>query len=138
LPEFVAETLRSTRKNTAIRPSNAAPEQASTAPPPKTAPLAPVRHLPARSSKVAGIREYWRKALAEWYSTDGKGGRAMLASLNREQLMFNINRREVQARHCMAQAVQLRGLFDVMVRHEVQHVGELPEAVLAQILTPAA
>lgn len=138
LPQFVAMLLRDSRKGTAIRPSNVTPEQAIDEPESNPQPLAPVRQLPARSAKVAGIREHWRRALGEWYSIDGKGGRAMLASLNREQLAFNINGREVQAQRCMAHAVQLRGLLDLMVHHDVQHVGELPETVLAQILTPAA
>ncbi|MGD9749691.1 MAG: hypothetical protein AB7W59_01730 [Acidimicrobiia bacterium] len=106
-----------------------------------------VQHAPAespaapkvgRSWKRDGIREYWRRALTERYSIDRNGNLLPLGKLSREQVQFNIVAREEQARRSSAKALQLRGLLDLMVRHDVDQVADLPEQVLASILVRAA
>lgn len=93
---------------------------------------------PGRSWKRDGVREHWRKALTEKFSIDRKGNVVPLAELNRVQVQFNIDTREEFARRASARALQLRGLLDLMVRHDVHRVGDLPESVLAAVLVRAA
>jgi hypothetical protein len=94
-----------------------------------------------RSAKVASIRQYgdyWRRALQEPYAVDVRGSRKRLADLSRDDLLFNIRTREDLARRAAAKALQLRGLLDLVTRHGVARVGDLPEAVLAETLVRAA
>jgi hypothetical protein len=93
---------------------------------------------PGRSWKRDGVREHWRRALTEKYSIDRKGNAVPLAELNRAQVQFNIDSREEFARRASARASQLRGLLELMVRHDVNRVGDLPESVLSAVLVSAA
>lgn len=52
--------------------------------------------------------------------------------------MYNIRIREEMARRSAAKALQLRGLYDLVLRHDVQRVRDLPDGVLASILSDAA
>jgi hypothetical protein len=99
-----------------------------------------LRARPNRSAKVDSIRqygEYWRKALEKPYAV-APGVRKRLADLTRDDLLFNIQTREEAARRTAAKALQLRGLLDLVTRHGVARVGDLPEAVLAETLVRAA
>lgn len=130
LPYVVRACLQNARNRTAIRPESGASDEN-------------VRLLnrPPRSWKVAGLRahgEYWRKALAERYATEGANEGKRLADLTRDDLLYNIRIREDAARRSAAKALQLRGLLDLVTRYDVAHVGDLPESVLAQTLVSVA
>lgn len=95
---------------------------------------------PRPSRKVQAIRaagDVWRKSLEERYAI-GNGVTAPLGDLTRDQLLLNIKVREEQARSSAAKALQLRGLHDLCERHDVARVRDLPEQVLASILTRSA
>lgn len=125
LSEIVRDVVRGSRNHLSIVTSTGARERAR-----------PVADRPSR--KVAGIRDYWRKALMAEYSVGTPGTLKRLADLTRADLMFNIESREKIARASAAKALELRALLDLVVRHDVVTVGELPESVLAATLVWAA
>lgn len=96
------------------------------------------RKRSARSSKVSGIREHWRRALLEMHSVNRSGDLKRLGDLNRDDLLFNIHAREEVARRNTAKALQFRGLLDLVTRHDVERVADLPEPVLAATLVRSA
>lgn len=134
LTTVVRHELCTTRRSTTLAVGNAAGHGETTGPIPHG--HRPQR--PGRSWKRDGIREYWRKALTEKYSIDRNGNTVALADLTREQVLFNIAAREKLAATTAARALQLRGVLELMERHDVARVGDLPESVLAAILVPVS
>lgn len=91
----------------------------------------------ARSWKTAAIREAWKQRLEAWYTTTA-GERARLADLTRDEVLHNVTVREDMARANLAEATELRRIADLMAKHKVARVGDLPENVLRPIFTEAA
>lgn len=88
----------------------------------------------ARSSKVSAIREGWRKTLAGQFHVGG-GEWQTLADCSYENVAFlAAERRDVAAR-TIAAAEMFEALAKAMRKAKVDHVRELPESVLARILT---
>lgn len=125
LPAVVRDVVRNGRSHLSIVADTGAQERTR-----------PAADRPSR--KVAGIRDYWRRALTAEFSVDNAGGIKRLAELTRADLVFNIESREKIARTNAAKAMELRGLLDLVTRHDVETVGELPESVLASTLVRAA
>jgi hypothetical protein len=125
LPRIVYEVARGPRRGTRVQDDGDGATELD-------------RKRSARSSKVAGIREYWRKALLELHSVNGVGDLKRLADLTRDDLLFNIKAREEVARRNAAKALEFRSLLDLVTRHDVERVGDLPEDVLAVTLVRSA
>ncbi len=88
----------------------------------------------ARSSKVTAIREGWKKTLAGQFHI-GAGEWQALADCTYENVAFlAAERRDVAAR-TVAAAEMFEALANAMRKAKVNHVRDLPESVLAQILT---
>ena len=81
------------------------------------------------SSKVAGIREYWRGVLRERISV-GDGEWKFLAECTETDLDFAAGLREDHAARTLAQAERLRRLGKLLVEHGADTVGDLPDDVL--------
>ena len=88
----------------------------------------------ARSAKVQAIREGWRRVVSGQFHV-GNGQWQVLADCSYEQVMFLVAERQEQARRNAAAAEMFERLADVMKRRKVARVGDLPESVLADILT---
>ena len=125
LPTMVYEVAHKMRGNTRIQHSPAGGDELQ-------------QKRAARSPKVAAIREHWRRALLELHSVDRAGGMKRLADLTRDDLMFNVEAREEVARKNAEKALQFRFLLDLVTRHDVATVGDLPESVLATTLVRSA
>lgn len=81
------------------------------------------------SSKVAGIREYWRGVLRETIKV-GVGEWKFLAECTETDLDFAAGVREDNAARNMAQAERLRRLGKLLAEHGADTVGDLPDDVL--------
>lgn len=88
----------------------------------------------ARSSKAAAIREGWKKTLAGQFHVGG-GEWQTLADCSYENVMFLAGERRTTAARTAAVAEMFETLAEAMREAKVKHVRELPESVLAQILT---
>lgn len=88
----------------------------------------------ARSSKVAAIRESWRRTLAGQFHV-GHGQWEVLADCSVAQVAFIAHERREHARR----NAHVAGMFDelavAMKRRKATRVGDLPGPTLAQILT---
>lgn len=130
LPAYVALQETKYRRDTEICAS-----AASAAEDVKVGKLHP---LPQRSAKRERIAGWWRRALEEKYTTATPGVLKSLGDMDRNDLLFAIQTREEAAARTRARALALRGLLDLMERHEVSRVRELPESVLSAVLVKAA
>lgn len=91
----------------------------------------------ARSSKVRAVREAWRRVLAGQFHV-GEGRWERLADCSYEAVTFLANeRREMAARNAAA-AEMFERLGEQMRQHRASVVAELPEPLLAEILSAEA
>lgn len=134
LPAYVRHQVLQLRKNTAIRAEDARTAEVVTA----SAGRGKLRPLPTRSAKRERIAQWWRRALEEKYATATPGIVKSLGDMGRDDLLFAIQSRERYAQRTAAKALELRGLLDLLERHEVARVRDLPEAVLSAVLVQAA
>lgn len=88
----------------------------------------------ARSSKSRAIREAWRRTLAGHFHI-GDGAWLPLAECSYENVCYLAAERHENARRSTAVGAMFDGLAEAMKEHGVGRAGELPESVLAQILT---
>jgi hypothetical protein len=128
LPAFVSLQETKFRRRTSIEPDNVQTAER----------VGDVRRLPVRSAKRERIAEWWRHALEEKYATATPGVLKSFGDMDRDDLIFAIRSREETARRTAAKATALRGVLDLLERHEVARVRDLPEAVLAAVLVKAA
>ena len=91
----------------------------------------------ARSSKVAGIREAWRKMLQEPIAVGGNHWKR-LAECNAEDLTYAEDLRRAHAARTVAAADKLANLRELLRQHGVATVGELPDQTLGHALGEAA
>lgn len=105
------------------------------------APLAPrpatSNRNSARSPKVRAVREAWRKVLAGQVHV-GRGQWQVLADCSYENVLFLATERHETARRTAASGDRFQRLADAMKKHKVGRVSELPDAVLAEILSDEA
>lgn len=92
---------------------------------------------PGRSSKVAGIREAWRKMLQEPIAVGGNHWKR-LAECNAEDLTYAEDLRRAHAARTAAAADKLANLRELLQQHGVATVGDLPDQTLGHALGEAA
>lgn len=99
-------------------------------------PLSPVASAPrsGRSAKVSAIRDGWRKTLAGQFHV-GNSEWQVLADCSYENVQFLAAERHEHARRTAAAGAMFDALAEAMKAHGVDRVGDLPESVLASILT---
>lgn len=91
------------------------------------------------SSKVAGIRETWRRMLRDRIAVGpARDDWKFLADCTATDLQFAAEIREEHARRNAARADQLRELADRLARAGVATVGQLPDSDLGAALGAAA
>lgn len=90
-----------------------------------------------RSSKVAAIREAWRRTLAGQFHV-GEGRWARLAECSYEQVAFLAAERRDQAARNAAMAAVFERLATAMRTHGAAVVGDVPDETLAEILSGGA
>lgn len=94
---------------------------------------------PQRSSKVAGIREAWRRVLESWTNTGpGPGEFKFLGDCTASDLEYTVSINEEHARRTLANAAKNRRLAELIAEHGVTVVRELPDETLARVLGGAA
>lgn len=103
------------------------------------APVTPISAAPrnrnsANSSRVTAIREAWRKTLVGQFHV-GHGQWAVLADCSFDAVMFIAGERRENARRNAAAADMFERLADAVRVASADRVGDLPESVLAEILT---
>lgn len=86
-----------------------------------------------RSSKVAAIRDAWRRTLAGQFHV-GAGQWERLADCSYEQVAFLATERRDQAERNAAAADMFERLGKAMRKHAATVVADVPESTLAQIL----
>lgn len=91
------------------------------------------------SSKVAGIRETWRRMLRDRIAVGPeRGDWKFLGDCTIADLQFASSIREEHARRNAARAEQLRDLADRLGKSGVETVGQLPDSDLGDALGAAA
>lgn len=100
-------------------------------------PSAPSNRNSARSPKVRAVREAWRKVLAGQVHV-GHGQWQVLADCSYDNVVFLANERHEVARRTAASGDRFERLASAMKKHKVSRVSELPESVLAEILSDEA
>lgn len=101
-------------------------------------PLSPVsRPRSNPSAKVAAIREGWRKTLAGQFHV-GSGRWEVLANCGYDEVMFLAGERFEHARRTNAAGQMFEELAEAIQAHGVGRAGDLPEQVLADILSREA
>ncbi|ATW60828.1 hypothetical protein SEA_BENTHERDUNTHAT_58 [Gordonia phage BENtherdunthat] len=119
LPRFVADVMRSER-NTALNHS-----------------ARPGRRMPSASAKVAGVRDWWTKFLEARISV-GEDWKSV-GDLTAEDLSTVVAERRDQAARIHTQADRYEALAELLARHKVSRVRELPsDVVLASGVAVAA
>lgn len=103
------------------------------------APVTPIQAGPrnrnsANSSRVSAIREAWRKTLTGQFHV-GHGQWSVLADCSFDAVMFIAGERRENARRNAAAADMFERLADAVQAASADRVGDLPEWVLAEILT---
>lgn len=91
----------------------------------------------ARSSKVAAIRDGWRRTLAGQFHV-GSGQWQVLADCSYENVLFLAAERHENARRSAAAAGMFDALADAMKSAGVDRAGDLSESVLADVLSVEA
>lgn len=88
------------------------------------------------SWKVTGIREAWQRALQNRIKVGaGESDWKFLSDCTRSDLAHAAAIREELARRNTDNAAQYRKLAELVTKHGVDTVGQLPDAVLSQTLT---
>lgn len=119
LPSYVADVMRSER-NTALNHS-----------------ARPARRMPSASAKVAGVRDWWTKFLEARISV-GEQWKSV-GDLTAEDLSTVVAERRDQAARIHTQADRYEALAELLTRHRVSCVRELPsDVVLAAGVAKAA
>jgi hypothetical protein len=88
-----------------------------------------------RSAKVAGIRRAWPQLRATYFTKDGQ---KPLGECSLADVIFIAEHLEKKARENQAKAGWMRDVATAMKAHQVAHVRDLPDAVLAGFLTGEA
>jgi hypothetical protein len=101
-----------------------------------SAPVLPGNVNSARSSKVAAIRDAWRRTLAGQFHV-GAGVWQRLADCSREQVMFLAAERREMAERNAAAADMFDRLGAAMRKRHAKVVADLSEPVLAELLSAA-
>jgi hypothetical protein len=87
------------------------------------------------SSKVAGIAA-WHRKLSNWINVGPNVDEwKLLRDCTASDLDYSASTKEEHARRVQAHATELRTLAALLTEHRVTTVGELPEAVLAPVLS---
>lgn len=91
------------------------------------------------SRKVAGIRDAWRRMLRDRIAVGADAGEwKFLSDCTATDLAYAAVIREDHARRNAASATRLRDLAELLDKHNVTTVGELPDDVLGPALEAAA
>lgn len=102
-----------------------------------TSTAAPGNRNSGRSSKVAAIREAWRRTLAGQFHV-GKGRWEKLADCTYEQVAFLATERREQAERNAAAAAVFERLGEAMRKARAAVVADMPDETLAEILSGGA
>jgi hypothetical protein len=88
-----------------------------------------------RSAKVAGIRRAWPELRATYFTKDGQ---KPLGECSMTDVIFIAENLDKKARENQRKAAWMRDVAAAMKAHQVAHVRDLPDDVLAGFLTGEA